>query len=59
MSNPKLEDMDSTIEALQAQIERVKWNVEYHQKKVKEEELQLLALEAAVHHHKTFGHESK
>ena len=51
--------MESTIEALQAQIERVKWNVEYHEKKLKEEQLQLAALEAAVHHHKTFGHESK
>ena len=37
MSNPKPKDMDSTIEALQAQIERVKWNVEYHQEKLKEE----------------------
>ena len=56
MSNPKPKEMDDTIEALQAQIERVKWNVEYHKKKVKEEELQLLALEAAVLPHKTFGH---
>ena len=31
----------------------MKWNVEYHQEKLKEEYSQLAALEAAVHHHKT------